>query len=530
MLLCHSKLIDGSRIFGLDANATDGLRYPFTVSVFVLRRSEGKRGSLAVNVLMKTKIKFCLQSFDTDEMTTSTSRLIMSGYHRVNSAIVFSRSLEVRDYLRDRTKVCGLNTVCFEKEAICFDNFRSIAPSVIIVHTDSLEVVWRFIFTTHTLDMNADLIIVSDAVKADAFVSYDIATPLYFTSISNPRVPLDRMLLKLVGNLNKSMFDVRTPFFLGDTQAIKKIRSMLPGLVASVDPVLVTGEEGTGKELLARLIAGRSGGGNAILKIDCSALQPEILIQDWLEEVMNTHVAARPVIIFLDGIHQISKRIQAEILLVLERASQWDSGINNSGAIRIISSTKVPMAELLRTGEFREDLGYRLNVIPIHMPPLRDRKEDIDLLMDYFIIRAQVSRNKGFMIPSSKARKALRLYHWPGNVKELKTYMQRVAMTGSESCIFDNNTIPKIRKNSLEYFLETANTEGLPKIHEIKSSLSQMRDLSLKGVCEEFISRTEKNLMRKALETTNWNRKKAAELLNISYKSMLNKMKAYDIA
>ena len=107
--------------------------------------------------------------------------------------------------------------------------------------------------------------------------------------------------------------------------------------------------------------------------------------------------------------------------------------------------------------------------------------------------------------------------------------MQRVAAAGNESCIFDNYRIPKPRKNSLEYFLKAAGGEDLPKIHEIKSSLTDMRNLSLKKVCEEFVARTEKKLMQKALESTNWNRKKAAQLLNISYKSMLNKIKVYDI-
>ena len=163
------------------------------------------------------------------------------------------------------------------------------------------------------------------------------------------------------------------------------------------------------------------------------------------------------------------------------------------------------------------------------MPPLRDRKADIPLLMDYFLIRACAAGQRSMLIPSQKALDALYLHHWPGNVDELKTYMQRVAAAGNESCIFDNYRIPKPRKNSLEYFLKAAGGEDLPKIHEIKSSLTDMRNLSLKKVCEEFVARTEKKLMQKALESTNWNRKKAAQLLNISYKSMLNKIKVYDI-
>ena len=151
------------------------------------------------------------------------------------------------------------------------------------------------------------------------------------------------------------------------------------------------------------------------------------------------------------------------------------------------------------------------------------------MLMDYFTIDTAVGNGKSTLIPSQKARDTLYMYDWPGNVEELKTYMRRLSTTGDESCIFANNNMPTLKKNSQAYFLKSASIEGLPKSHEIKRFLPIAGELSLKRICEEFVSRTEKKLMQKALESTNWNRKKAAKLLNISYKSMLNKMKAYDI-
>lgn len=150
--------------------------------------------------------------------------------------------------------------------------------------------------------------------------------------------------------------------------------------------------------------------------------------------------------------------------------------------------------------------------------------------MDHFIIRAAAGSKKSIIIPSRQARDSLYMYHWPGNVDELKTYMDRIVAEGNEECIFANRNLPQAKTDLRGYFLQSAGVENLPKPHEIKNSLSDLRDMSLKKVCEEFVTRTEKKLMKKALESTNWNRKKAAELLNISYKSMLNKMKAYDIA
>ncbi len=307
---------------------------------------------------------------------------------------------------------------------------------------------------------------------------------------------------------------------------------MLPSIADSLDPVLIIGEKGTGKELLVRLVAaGNTKDENFIIKIDCGELHPEMLSNGWLDRLIISESDSKSITIFLDGIHLMPMEIQAKILLIMERADNWKTQENATKPrdIRIIAASEVMIEDLVRNGEFRKDLFYRLNVIPIHMPPLRDRKEDITLLMDYFIIKAGAAIKKCIMIPSHKVRDSLYLYHWPGNVEELKTYMRRVSITGNESCIFANNNIPKVRKNTREYFFKTASVEDLPKPNEIKSFLPDMQDLSLKGTCEKFVSRTEKKLMQKALETTNWNRKKAAQLLNISYKSMLNKMKAYDI-
>jgi DNA-binding NtrC family response regulator len=268
----------------------------------------------------------------------------------------------------------------------------------------------------------------------------------------------------------------------------------------------------------------------SLIKIDCGQLQPEMLINGWLDKALSTGAATKPATLFFSNIHLASKEIQSEILLVIDRVErchmQKSSGIL---AARIIAACEPVIQERLRNDGFKKELFFRLNVMPVQVPPLRDRKDDIPLLMDYFLIQACAADQRSILISSQKARDALYLYHWPGNVIELKSYMQRVAAAGNESCIFDNHRIPKLKNNSQEYFLRAAGSEDLPKIHEIKNFLPGMHNLSLKKVCEEFVARTEKKLMQRALESTNWNRKKAAELLNISYKSMLNKMKVYDI-
>ena len=444
--------------------------------------------------------------------------------------VVFSESLEGRDYWRNRVDQFGFSAVCFEKEAICFDNFKSIAPKIIIAQSEVNQIVWRFIFAAHAMRLESPLLIVSRNLKAGNYLRHHAGL------MDNPVVipEEDFLMRKISGNQYDSQFiriQHSLPLFLGESPAIRKIRSQLPSIAASWDPVLVTGDTGTGKELLVRLIHRLAADDRHLVKIDCSQLQPEMLINGLLDAILTAGPESRPATLFFNNIHLVPKEIQSEILLVIDRVDNRQDRRNAAvpGHARIIATCEPVIQERLKTEGFRKDLYYRLNVIPIQIPPLRSRKDDIAMLMDYFLIKACANSRKSIMIPSTRARDALYLYNWPGNVGELKTYMQRVAAAGNESCILENHHIPKPRRTTTEYFLKAAGSDELPKIHEIKSTLIDLRDISLRKVCEEFVARTEKKLMQKALETTNWNRKKAAQLLNISYKSMLNKMKAYDI-
>jgi len=462
---------------------------------------------------------------------TTTSILTMPNLVNSNTVIVFSESLGERDRLRNLITELGFNTVSFEREAICFDNFRPLSPKIVIVQTDSDQIVWRFVFAIYAMNLGCPLVIVSDVLNKRAFDADGTGPPVFFTPLHRQGEQLRPFLSKISSEAQDDGSKGHLPLFVGQTDAIKEIRSKLPSIAVSRDPVLIRGEKGTGKELLVRLITNMAKVETPLIKIDCGELYPEMLINGWLEEIINANTESKPVTIFLDGIHKLPQKLQPEMLLIMEGPDAWKSQQNDAGSrdIRFIVACNPIIEDLVNNGKFRKDLYYRLNVIPIHIPPLRERKDDIALLMDYFILNAGAGSRKSIMIPSQKARDSLYLYNWPGNVEELKTYMWRVFTTGNESCIFSNSNIPKVRKNMPEYFMKFASVEDLPKFHEIKSYFPDLNNMSLKTICDEFVFRTEKKTMQKALEFTNWNRKKAAELLNISYKSMLNKMKAYDI-
>ena len=455
----------------------------------------------------------------------------MPKYNPSDNIIIFSESPEGRDYLRNCISPFGFNAVCFENEAICFDNFRSIAPKIVIVQTEESQVLRRFVFAVHALRMDSPILVVSESLKADAFLVCDAGIYPDTETACTDDHSLAARIQEIFSESHLVHARPHRPLFVGKTSAIRNIRSQLDSMADLCDPVLITGEPGTGKELVVRLIHQMARNERHLIKIDCGELQPEMLINGWLSTALEAGVASKPVTLFFSNIHLASKEIQSEILLVIDKVDSCRALQNTAKLrdVRIIAACEPTLQKRLHNDEFRKELFFRLNVIPIQLPPLRDRKADILLLMDYFLIKACAAGQRSFLTPSQKARDALYLYHWPGNMDELKTYMRRVAAAGNESCIFDNYQIPKPKKNSREYLLKVIGAEDLPKIHEIKSSLPDLRNLSLKKVCEEFVARTEKKLMQRALESTNWNRKKAAQLLNISYKSMLNKIKVYDI-
>jgi transcriptional regulator with PAS, ATPase and Fis domain len=177
--------------------------------------------------------------------------------------------------------------------------------------------------------------------------------------------------------------------------------------------------------------------------------------------------------------------------------------------VRVLVATNKNMEEAVKNGQFREDLYYRLNVVNITIPPLRERKEEIPIFVEYFIDKYGKKYNKKINSLSDRTMRTLLAHHWLGNVRELENMIQRYTVFGNEEAIMD----------------------GLPNV--IQDDLSQERDgqsfskrdcLPLKQVVSDAVMEAESSAIRDALERTHWNRKKAAMMLNISYKALLYKM------
>jgi len=302
---------------------------------------------------------------------------------------------------------------------------------------------------------------------------------------------------------------------IGESKAIKEVLSTVSRVAKSKSTVLIRGESGTGKELVARAIHALSDRGDKrFIPVSCAAL-PETLLESELfgyEKGAFTGAIKRKEgrfeladggALFLDEIGDIPLETQVKILRAIESQEFERLGGKETLKVdvRIISATNQDLEKKINEGTFREDLYYRLNVISIFIPPLRDRKEDLMLLVDHFIKKANQKCGKFIEGITTEVKDIIFNYDWPGNVRELENMIERGVVL-SRTDVIDKNDLP--------YF-------GLIKSKEVISSLN----LSLREM--------EKNHILNTLKMTDWNLGKAAEILGIHRNTLRLKMKEYGI-
>ena len=268
----------------------------------------------------------------------------------------------------------------------------------------------------------------------------------------------DRVLLVLRNAVERRRLlaenrDLRISFeerfrLIGDSPVLRQAQEAIARAAPTRASVLITGESGTGKELVARAIHGNSTrSGKTFIKVNCAAI-PEELIESELfghekgaftgavREQVGKFVQADGGTIFLDEIGDMSLKTQAKVLRVLQDGEVEPVGAAKSFMVdvRVIAATNKELAAEIRHGRFREDLYFRLNVVPIHIPPLRERKEDVDALVDHFAGAFSRENNYRPKIFTSDALAALRALPWPGNVRELRNAVERlIIMTPADT-------------------------------------------------------------------------------------------------
>jgi DNA-binding NtrC family response regulator len=312
---------------------------------------------------------------------------------------------------------------------------------------------------------------------------------------------------------------------IGTSPAMKRIFQLVERVANTDATVLIQGESGTGKSLVAKMIHELSERNKGpFVSINCAAIPEQLLESELFGYEKGAFTGAntsRPGkfevanggTIFLDEISEITPSLQAKLLHVTQEKSFMRLGSNTIRQvdIRIISATNRDLKKMVEQGRFREDLYYRLHVVDIYIPPLRERKEDIPILVEEFLDRQRKRYNKNFQI-SKEIMKILTEYHWPGNVRELENAIERAVVLCRDQWLSIEDFPREIRESRHENF-----------VHE---SFSINSEKPLPEKLEEI----EKQLIVQALEESNGQAASAARKLGISRQSLLYKMNKYFIS
>jgi two-component system response regulator AtoC len=318
----------------------------------------------------------------------------------------------------------------------------------------------------------------------------------------------------------------------GDAQ-MREVHEVIEQVADTDITVLVRGESGTGKELVARtlfLLSDRRD--KPFVKVNCAALPSELLESELFgfEKGAFTGAQKRKLgkfefanngTIFLDEISEMHPSLQAKLLQVLQDGEFSRLGGEKDVKVdtRIIAATNRDLEAAVKDGSFREDLFYRLNVVTIMIPPLRDRKDSIPLLVDHFLQANGEHYNKEIRPLTPETLAIFMKYHWPGNVRELENMMRRIVVLGTEQAVLD-----EIALRGMPEQREEAPTEALD-LEALGADFSNAEGIDLKAISRRAAQVAEKRVIEKVLAQTRWNRKEAALRLQISYKALLYKMK-----
>jgi DNA-binding NtrC family response regulator len=337
---------------------------------------------------------------------------------------------------------------------------------------------------------------------------------------------------------------------IGESAAIKQIYGVVEKVANTPSTVLITGESGTGKELIARALHENSSRhGGPFIKINCAAI-PKTLMESELfgydKGAFTGAVGAKPGrfelahggTLFLDEIGEIPIEMQVKLLRVLQESEfERVGGIKTIKVdVRLVTATNRDLLQEIGAGTFREDLFYRLNVVPIHIPPLRERREDIPLLVDHFIAKFNERLRKQIEGIDLEAIEHLTAHPWPGNIRELENLMERTVLFCEGPQIHVSDLPPEI-SHLVPVSLPQAQPAQAPAAGSAPSeesgrSAAVAPDLvgsSLKEAVRAQTERVERELIQRALDETGGNVTQAARKLKISRKSLQTKMKEFGL-
>ncbi len=398
----------------------------------------------------------------------------------------------------------------FDKESAFYNNFISIDPDLIIFQSGSPDTVSRLLNILLFVNFNHPVLIFSDSSRVNDLAAIGSDLPASVGSLpchpGKIKTAIDTAMEKASLGAGKKR---PGPILVGNTPEMLRIKKMIASLGYNRDAVLIQGETGTGRELLAiRIHLASNDNEDAFIRVDVPRQISETtgtgqsrytwnhqqMISDGDRELLKNGGGT----IYIKSIDRLPLSLQGTLLHFFQE--------NYPDDIRLIASGETQIDQLVHRGLFRKDLYYRLNVIRIDMPPLRQRKPDIPLLVDYFVTRYCIESGARHFSFSDKTKMVFSKYDWPENVAEMERFL--------------SEKLGAVREDQIIHELSEMT---------LKNKKKTERGVHLKKITRRVIGRIESEILKLVLEKTNWNRRQAAKTLTISYKSLLNKIKAYNL-
>jgi two-component system response regulator AtoC len=305
----------------------------------------------------------------------------------------------------------------------------------------------------------------------------------------------------------------------GGTEAMRALRERLAKIAGANVPVLIQGESGTGKDIIARMIHASSPWKTGPwVKVNCPAIPGTLLESELFGYEKGAFTGAFGMkpgrvemahrgTLFLDEISELDMALQSKLLQLLQDGQFCRIGAQEDKKVevRVVCATNRKLEEEIAAGTFRADLFYRINVVNLYMPPLRDRASDIPQLIGYFLDYYNRKFNARANPPSADLMNSLKKYHWPGNIRELENLMKRYVILGTEESISGD-----LHPHEQDFFSADISVDG---------------PISLKKITRQAVRELERKIILKVLQHHHWNRKQAARALNISYRALLYKIR-----
>lgn len=331
----------------------------------------------------------------------------------------------------------------------------------------------------------------------------------------------------------------------GTSPKMMEVKMTIEQVADTTATVLVRGESGTGKEVVARMVYSESSRcDKPFVKVNCAAIPHELLESELFgyepgaftgatRQKLGKFEQANGGTIFLDEISEMHPALQAKLLHVLQdhEFSRLGGKRDIQVDVRVLAATNKPLERAVEEGVFREDLFYRLNVVSIHIPPLRERREEIPVFLEYFLSRYSDYYSKHPPMFSEYAVTRMMEYAWPGNIRELENLVKRYVIVGNEAQIIRELSTHKPIVSSVS--VEPASSSDLPSPVSVPpiqatGNGTEFEMPSLLEIGRRAAMQAEREAIERVLAQTRWNRRQAAKILRISYKALLNKLKAIE--